>query len=163
RRLYRLPYFHASIAFRRRGDRIVYECARDGGHAFSGEYGAAGDCFTAQPGSLEHFLTERYCLYAGDGGRLFRADIHHPPWPALLMAALALAATGLADPGGKGKAKGSKHARFSATITVPDNGTCGQPWATDTSKRTWTVKPSGNGMFRVTRRDKGTFVTLAAP
>ena len=83
--------------------------------------------------------------------------------PALLVAALALAAAGLADPGGNGKAKGSKHARFSATVTVPDNGTCGQPWATDTSRRTWTVKPSGNGTFRVTRRDKGTFVTLAAP
>jgi hypothetical protein len=83
--------------------------------------------------------------------------------PALLAAALALAAAGLADPGDKGKGKAQKHAKFSATVVVPDNGTCGQPWATDTSKRTWTVKPSRNGTFRVTRRDKGTFVTLAAP
>jgi len=81
RRLYRLPYFNANIVCRRRGERIVYDCARDGGHAFSGEYAPAGDRFTAQPGSLEHFLTERYCLYAEDGGRLFRADIHHRPWP----------------------------------------------------------------------------------
>jgi uncharacterized protein YqjF (DUF2071 family) len=35
-----------------------------------------------EPGTLAHFLTERYCLYAvGDGGRLQRAEIHHPPWP----------------------------------------------------------------------------------
>jgi hypothetical protein len=81
----------------------------------------------------------------------------------LLASALALAATGFADPGGKGRAKGSKHARFSATIIVPDTGTCQHPWATDTSRRTWTVKPSGNDTFQVTRRDKGTFVTLAAP
>ncbi len=84
--------------------------------------------------------------------------------PVLLAAALALAATGLADPGkGKGNAKGQKHSKFSATITVPDNGSCNVQWATDTSNRTWTVKKSGNGTFRVTRKDKGTFVTLAAP
>jgi uncharacterized protein YqjF (DUF2071 family) len=33
------------------------------------------------PGSLEHFLTERYCLYAVDRGRVYRAVIHHLPWP----------------------------------------------------------------------------------
>jgi hypothetical protein len=33
-------------------------------------------------GSVEHWLTERYCLYtADDHGRVLRADIHHPPWP----------------------------------------------------------------------------------
>ena len=34
-----------------------------------------------EPGSLEHFLTERYCLYAEHEGVLYRADIHHRPWP----------------------------------------------------------------------------------
>jgi hypothetical protein len=81
--------------------------------------------------------------------------------PFLLLAgALALAATGLADPGGKGKAKGG-HNRYSAQITVTDNGSCGNAWATDTSNRTWTVKKNKDGTFRVTRKDKGTFVTLA--
>ena len=42
-----------------------------------------------------------------------------------------------------------------------DSGFAGNAWATDTSLRTWSVKPSGNGTFRVTRKDKGTFVTLA--
>src|SRR5437867_3851931 len=33
------------------------------------------------PGSIEHWLTERYCYYApGRSGRLYRCDIHHPPW-----------------------------------------------------------------------------------
>lgn len=33
-------------------------------------------------GTIEHFLTERYCLYARDrSGRLHRAEIHHAPWP----------------------------------------------------------------------------------
>jgi hypothetical protein len=80
----------------------------------------------------------------------------------LIVAALALAAAGLADPGGKGKGKSKGHnSRFAATITVTDHGSCGNAWATDTSKRTWSVKPSKNGTFRVSRQDKGTFVTLA--
>jgi hypothetical protein len=76
----------------------------------------------------------------------------------VLGGVLPLAATGLADPGGKGKAKGG-HSRFSATIVVPDTGTCQNAWATDTSHRTWTIKQNNNGTFTVTRRDKGTFVT----
>ncbi len=35
-----------------------------------------------QRGTLEHFLTERYCLYAVDASfRARRLDIHHWPWP----------------------------------------------------------------------------------
>jgi len=33
------------------------------------------------PGSLEHWLTERYCLYTTTGRSTFRAEIHHVPWP----------------------------------------------------------------------------------
>jgi hypothetical protein len=79
----------------------------------------------------------------------------------LLVGALALATAGLADPGGKGKAKKNGHNRFSAQVVVPDNGTCGNAWATDTSTRTWSVKSNKDGTFRVTRKDKGTFVTNA--
>ena len=80
RRLYKLPYFRAEISVRRRGDEILYDCSRGGGKAFSATYRAVGDVFNAEPGSLEHFVTERYCLYAQDDVRLFRADIHHRPW-----------------------------------------------------------------------------------
>jgi uncharacterized protein len=81
RRLYRLPYFRARIDVQRRAERIVYECVRHEGRAFSGSYAPAGPADPAAPGTLDHFLTERYCLYAADGPRLFRADIHHRPWP----------------------------------------------------------------------------------
>jgi uncharacterized protein len=81
RRLYRLPYFRAEISVRRHGDERVYDCSRGGGKAFSATYRPDGATFTAEPGSLEHFLTERYCLYAEHEGELFRADIHHRPWP----------------------------------------------------------------------------------
>jgi uncharacterized protein YqjF (DUF2071 family) len=81
RRLYRLPFFHATIAVRRRGERTFCDSARDDGRAFSCSYEPSGPQFTARPGSLEHFLTERYCLYTGGDGRLSRAEIHHRPWP----------------------------------------------------------------------------------
>jgi uncharacterized protein YqjF (DUF2071 family) len=55
------------------------ETVRDG-LAFTARYRPAGKAYTAEPGSLEHFLTERYCLYTGDGGRLYRTELHHPPW-----------------------------------------------------------------------------------
>lgn len=43
---------------------------------------AVGPEFAAQPGTLEHFLAERYCLYTLDRrGRLLRVDIHYRPWP----------------------------------------------------------------------------------
>jgi uncharacterized protein len=81
RRLYRLPYFHAEISVRRRGDEILYDCSRDDGKAFSATYGPDGEVFNVKPGMLEHFLTERYCLYAEHEGGLYRAEIHHGPWP----------------------------------------------------------------------------------
>lgn len=81
RRLYRLPYFRADISVRRRGAEIVYDCSRGEGKAFSAVCRPDGDVFKADPGSLEHFLTERYCLYAEHEGELYRAEIHHRPWP----------------------------------------------------------------------------------
>jgi hypothetical protein len=76
----------------------------------------------------------------------------------LLLAGLALTATAGANQGhkGKGKARG-KH---TFVVTTTDNGSCGTPWATDTVRRTYIVKPNGDGTYTLTRRDRGTFVTL---
>jgi uncharacterized protein YqjF (DUF2071 family) len=83
RRTYKLPYFHAEMSASRRGGSIEYSSDRlDGsGKSFMGTYRPTGGTFNAEPGSLEWFLAERYCLYAVDRGRLHRADIQHPPWP----------------------------------------------------------------------------------
>ncbi|MHB1022033.1 MAG: YqjF family protein [Acidobacteriaceae bacterium] len=36
----------------------------------------------SQPGSIEHFLTERYCLFTSYGRNHLRiGNIHHAPWP----------------------------------------------------------------------------------
>jgi uncharacterized protein YqjF (DUF2071 family) len=83
KRSHRLPAYRARITSSRAGVVHGYPCTtvadRDG-LTFTARYGPAGDPFTAAPGSLEHFLTERYCLYTADGGRLYRAELHHPAW-----------------------------------------------------------------------------------
>ena len=83
RRTYKLPYFHARMSATKRGEWVEYDCSRltESGRVFSGRYRPNGAVFHAEPGSLEWFLTERYCLYASDGGRLARAEIHHELWP----------------------------------------------------------------------------------
>jgi uncharacterized protein YqjF (DUF2071 family) len=49
---------------------------------FEATYAPTGPSFAASPGSLDHFLTERYCLYAAaPDGRTFRGEIAHCPWP----------------------------------------------------------------------------------
>jgi uncharacterized protein len=82
---YHLPYYRARMSVARSADWIEYSSTRSDGSArpfvFTGRYRPAGAVEPPEPGSLEHFLTERYCLYAVDGETLVRADIHHPPWP----------------------------------------------------------------------------------
>ena len=80
RRLFRAPFFHATISSERSGGRVRFECARDEGKAFSAAYRSVGPNTWAAPGSQEEFLLERYCLYAKDRGRLYRAEAHHRPW-----------------------------------------------------------------------------------
>lgn len=71
KRLYRLP------ARRTRMDAGPgrYELA-----GFSARYSSMGEPFQARGGTLEEFVTERFCLYTADGGRLYRAEVHHAPW-----------------------------------------------------------------------------------
>jgi uncharacterized protein YqjF (DUF2071 family) len=67
----------------RTGSRVAYRSrARTARAVLRVAYEPAGPATHAAPGTLEHFLTERYCLYTVDrDDRLRRADIHHAPWP----------------------------------------------------------------------------------
>lgn len=42
---------------------------------------ATGAPFAAEPGTLEHFLAERYILYAQKNDRLFSGRVYHTPYP----------------------------------------------------------------------------------
>jgi uncharacterized protein YqjF (DUF2071 family) len=86
RRLYKLPYFHARISAIPSGDHIEYWSRRTDPRSGPAElkvaYRPAGQVFQAGRGTIEEFLTERYCLYTADAkGALWHAEIHHPPWP----------------------------------------------------------------------------------
>ncbi len=85
RTMLNLPYHSAAMTVTPRSDGVTYESRRDAAGQpaeFRAVYRPAGDVFTAAAGSLEYFLTERYCLYhVTRRGRPYRLDIHHPPWP----------------------------------------------------------------------------------
>jgi uncharacterized protein YqjF (DUF2071 family) len=83
KRLFHLPYFTARISLTRDADWYVYHCQRlRAEQEFMGRYRPIGPVTPAQPGTLDHWLTERYCLFAQSRrGAIFRADVHHVPWP----------------------------------------------------------------------------------
>ena len=81
---FHLPYFRARMKCREVGGWIEYQSHRSHSGApeaeFEGRYRGAGDFFQSQPGTLVHFLTECYCLYSASKERIYRGEIHHPPW-----------------------------------------------------------------------------------
>ena len=80
-----LPYHWAAMACERFGAGISYLSERKSEGrapvAFRGYYEPEPKVFTAVPGTLEHWLIERYCLYTVRGGRVQRLEIDHDPWP----------------------------------------------------------------------------------
>jgi len=61
-------------------DSISYSSKR-GAAVWRGIYAPTSAPRRAEPGSLDYFLAERYCLYALWKGRTYRGEIHHVPWP----------------------------------------------------------------------------------
>jgi hypothetical protein len=85
RAFYHLPYFDARIDRTSEGGTTLYSSSRTDSEGGPAEFEARWDVGAgrpeSEPGTLDFFLTERYCLYAADGGKLYRARIHHRPWP----------------------------------------------------------------------------------
>jgi uncharacterized protein len=98
RTFYHLPYFHAAMDCREEGGRILYSSTRDETRSFRsrrgrgrpplhqpaefvGSYRPIGPPRIRDKGSLEDFLTARYCLYTVHENQIYRCDIHHLPWP----------------------------------------------------------------------------------
>jgi uncharacterized protein len=80
-----LPYFDARMSLAVRGEAVEFNSHRIEGGASEADlkvtYRPIGDVFHSSPGTLEHFLTERYVLFSMKRDRLFAGDIHHVPWP----------------------------------------------------------------------------------
>ncbi len=84
---FHLPYFDARMSITRDADGwFDYRSERfhrgAPGARFAARYRPTGPVQPAAPGSLDHFLTERYSLFAADRKeRVYRGDIEHEPWP----------------------------------------------------------------------------------
>jgi uncharacterized protein YqjF (DUF2071 family) len=86
RATFNLPYMDAKMAMHEDDSgAISYQSNRthrgEPAAIFDASYRGSKETFHAQPGSLEHWLTARYCLYsASRDQRLFRGEIDHAPW-----------------------------------------------------------------------------------
>ncbi len=87
RATFHLPYFDARMSCRASAGEVSYRSIRRSHRGapparFAARYGPSGEPFESLPGTLENFLTERYCLYAADRrGNVSRGEIHHQLWP----------------------------------------------------------------------------------
>jgi uncharacterized protein YqjF (DUF2071 family) len=86
RRFFHLPYFDAKFAIGNVGADVEYSAVRTHRGApdarFSATYRPVGRIYRSTVGSLDSWLTDRYCLYAADNsGRVYRGEIDHEPWP----------------------------------------------------------------------------------
>jgi uncharacterized protein YqjF (DUF2071 family) len=86
RAFFHLPYWHARMHTQRTDDRIVYRSQRhwEGGSpaTLDVQYDVGEELGSAVEGTFEHFLAERYFLYALTGsGALLRGQVHHTPYP----------------------------------------------------------------------------------
>ncbi len=86
RRFFHLPYFDAKFEISNVGSGVEYSAVRvhkrSPNAAFVAEYRPSGAVYFSAMGTLESWLTERYCLYAVDSeGQLYRGEIDHEPWP----------------------------------------------------------------------------------
>ena len=86
RATFNLPYMDATMKMEKdESECISYQSNRthrgEPSARFDASYRGASETFHAQLGSLEHWLTARYCLYSANRShRLFRGEIDHPPW-----------------------------------------------------------------------------------
>ena len=104
RTMFGLPYFSATMAVEVEAGTVRYSSKRDtrmdGVAEFAATYRPVGAVQPPEFGTLEHFLTERYCLYTVDGDfRARRLDIHHPRWP-LQVAEAKITANTMAEASG---------------------------------------------------------------
>ncbi len=81
-----LPYMDATMSMAKQEDgTTAFKSNRvhrgEPPATYNASYSPAGEFQNATPGSLEHWLTARYCLYSANRhGQVYRGEIDHPPW-----------------------------------------------------------------------------------
>lgn len=82
-----LPYKNAQMRTFKKGEVTYYSSIRKSSvepAEFEIQYKPTSGVFYSKPNTLESFLTERYCFYTESKKGLYRADVHHLPWPLQL-------------------------------------------------------------------------------
>jgi len=145
RTFYHLPYFDATMKLKQKENTIDYSSLRSDARTYaqffaSDAEGFAVDFESAQfqnlprakletswkigeplpeskPGSIEFFLTERYCLYSYHGARLYRSRIFHDPWP-LRTASVQSSQSTMIESFGVAEPKGEPLLHYAESIAV---------------------------------------------
>jgi uncharacterized protein YqjF (DUF2071 family) len=116
-----LPYHRAEMSLLRRGDEIRYQSERRWPGplpaTFAGHWRIGAELGAATPGTFEHFLAERYLLYASSPHGLRVGQVHHTPYPLRRAEVLAWSED-LLRPAGMPPATGAPHALFSPGVDV---------------------------------------------
>jgi len=82
RKFYHLPYFHADMTSHDQSGTIHYSSRRFNTPAeLRATYKPVSGPRQREKGTIEHWLTERYCLYTVHQSTVYCCDIHHLPWP----------------------------------------------------------------------------------
>ncbi|MFD1707513.1 YqjF family protein [Siminovitchia sediminis] len=83
KRWYRLPYSPAAITILKSGETFYYKNNRKRSSAeFYGNCTPVPGEYFPEEGTLDHWLTERYCFYTTDNKyNIYCGEIHHLPWP----------------------------------------------------------------------------------
>jgi uncharacterized protein YqjF (DUF2071 family) len=86
RKIFNLPYMDARMSIEKKDEKYHYSSFRthknENPAEFLGTYKPLSPVFKSEPGSIEHWLTERYCLYSVDPeNNVYRGNIHHQQWP----------------------------------------------------------------------------------
>jgi uncharacterized protein YqjF (DUF2071 family) len=81
-----LPYYDARMTVEANGEVVQYQSVRTHRNSrpaeFSARYRPTSPVFYSQPDTLDHWLTERYALYAAlNPERVVFGEIHHAQWP----------------------------------------------------------------------------------
>jgi len=85
RTLFSLPYYRADMEVDVADGTVEFQSSRSHrgtpSAEFDATYGPEGESFLAEEGSLEEFLTERYCFFvSGSSGKVYSGDVEHEPW-----------------------------------------------------------------------------------
>ena len=87
-----LPYFDATMTLKREPDGVLdYRTVRSKtGASLSARFRPGDALGPSAPGTLEHFLLERYLLFNLRGGAVRKGHVHHVPYPARRCEVLSL-------------------------------------------------------------------------